>query len=594
MVLAAALGFSLSILSGQDGGTLKVGLDARVVSGIDALVRVEKLDSVGQPDRSLWDAEAVLSMDSPGIALSTNRIRLRNGLGSGLVRFTGTGDCNLLVALGSLQTNRAVTVLTNPPVTTVGGTLPGNSTIWTGIIVITNDLTVPTNHTLTLLSNTLILVNGVESGTAGPDILVNGTILSLGTEQYPNTITCADPSLRWGQIRHASGQLSTAPLSVYRHTSITRAGRAPAGSGHTGQAPVIRPTNARILFEHCNLTDYAEQSGSSSGFGTPGKIMEASASELTLVDCHLARARMGPEISGTSLFCTNTYLTDMRGPDDADGVYPHGQGANQQIVFSRCVFADGDDDGIDTLGSRITVEDCIVRDWHNLLEDAKGISVFNGAVEVRRSLIVNCTVGISTKAYADTPARVTINHCTLTANLTNVLAQWKANAPGPIIDYRITNSVLWGGDAVSSDFAPTNFTIGYSDISEPWPGVGNMNNDPLFVNASTYDCRLQPYSPCIDAGDPASPRDPDGSPADLGWIPFVPPRPVLSAPQMTTGSPFQFSLNAYTNRNYRVDYSADSVTWAPLTTLFQTNEVMRITDPSATNAHRIYRAWLGP
>jgi hypothetical protein len=49
------------------------------------------------------------------------------------------------------------------------------------------------------------------------------------------------------------------------------------------------------------------------------------------------------------------------------------------------------------------------------------------------------------------------------------------------------------------------FSLGYCDISQPWPGAGNVTSDPKFVSA-TDDFRLQSGSPCIDAGDPAAAR----------------------------------------------------------------------------------------
>jgi hypothetical protein len=88
---------------------------------------------------------------------------------------------------------------------------------------------------------------------------------------------------------------------------------------------VIRTTNSRLVFENCNLTDYAEQRRGAPGFGTPGKIAQASGSDLTFIDCLFQRARMGPEISGTALACTNSWILDMPGPDDADGIYVHDQ-----------------------------------------------------------------------------------------------------------------------------------------------------------------------------------------------------------------------------------------------------------------------------
>jgi predicted outer membrane repeat protein len=44
----------------------------------------------------------------------------------------------------------------------------------------------------------------------------------------------------------------------------------------------------------------------------------------------------------------------------------------------------------------------------------------------------------------------------------------------------------------------------------------NILLDPLFLNTSDADYHLQAGSPCIDAGDPASPLDPDGTVADMG------------------------------------------------------------------------------
>jgi hypothetical protein len=486
---------------------LKVLVQEGYLPQIPVLVRVEVRGEAG-PDRSLWDAEATLSADQPGITFSTNRILLRNGLGTSLVSFSGGGNFNLQVTVGTLQTNRFLLSLAGAPMTQIGGTLPGTNTTWSGIIVMTNDVTVPAGHVLTIETNTLVLINGVASGTVANDIVVNGTLMSLGDEAHPVVITCASPGLRWGQIRHSNAQ-----PSLYRYTVITLGGRATA-EGHTGTAPVIRPTNSRITFEGCTISDHATAAG------TPGKIMQASGSDIIFNGCVLARARMGPEIGSTALLCTNTYIMDMIGPDDADGIYLHDQGPGQQIELRGCVFADGDDDGIDTLGATVSVWNCILRGWDSVVEDAKAISVFNGATHVTDSLIVDSTVGIAAKWSGGPPTLVTVNHSTITGNQTNVLAQLKSNAPGPFVDYRITNSILWGGDAVQSDFGETNFTIVYSDISEPWPGIGNIMADPLFLNAAAHDFQLQTNSPCVDTGDPGSTPDKDGTRTDMGAFPL--------------------------------------------------------------------------
>ncbi len=58
----------------------------------------------------------------------------------------------------------------------------------------------------------------------------------------------------------------------------------------------------------------------------------------------------------------------------------------------------------------------------------------------------------------------------------------------------------------------------YSDIQDTlWPGHGNIDEDPLFIDPALNDYRLQWGSPCIDTGDPDPQyNDPDGTRADMG------------------------------------------------------------------------------
>ncbi len=76
-------------------------------------------------------------------------------------------------------------------------------------------------------------------------------------------------------------------------------------------------------------------------------------------------------------------------------------------------------------------------------------------------------------------------------------------------------------------------TARYSDIKggsgEPWFGAGCIDADPMFVDAAGGDFHLAwanfpaddaTKSPCIDAGDPASPPDADETIADMGAFYF--------------------------------------------------------------------------
>jgi hypothetical protein len=71
-------------------------------------------------------------------------------------------------------------------------------------------------------------------------------------------------------------------------------------------------------------------------------------------------------------------------------------------------------------------------------------------------------------------------------------------------------AILWpaGGGNMSGGFA--------NGVSPTDQIYGNLDGNPLFVDADGGDLHLQSQSPAIDAGDPTLPFDPDGTIADLG------------------------------------------------------------------------------
>jgi hypothetical protein len=157
------------------------------------LVRVEMRDNTGARDWNLWDADALLTADQRGISFSASRVVLRNGLGTALLTISGNTDFTLTATVNGERATRTVRNLTGQPSVAVQGTLPGTSTIWSGIVTVTGDITVPSGHTLTIQPNTFVLINSVASGTSGISITVNGSIQSLGTEFSPVVITCRRP-----------------------------------------------------------------------------------------------------------------------------------------------------------------------------------------------------------------------------------------------------------------------------------------------------------------------------------------------------------------------------------------------------------------
>ncbi len=68
----------------------------------------------------------------------------------------------------------------------------------------------------------------------------------------------------------------------------------------------------------------------------------------------------------------------------------------------------------------------------------------------------------------------------------------------------LANCVLWGDETGTPEIIDTNgstTTATYSDVQGGWPGVGNIDADPLFADPVGGDLRQLAGSPCIDSAD---------------------------------------------------------------------------------------------
>jgi PKD repeat protein len=83
-----------------------------------------------------------------------------------------------------------------------------------------------------------------------------------------------------------------------------------------------------------------------------------------------------------------------------------------------------------------------------------------------------------------------------------------------------TNNIAWAENQLDDVFyaIASSLNISYSNTRTPqaYPGEGNLNIDPLFLDESELNFALHHDSPMIDAGDPTLPADPDDSIRDIG------------------------------------------------------------------------------
>jgi len=101
----------------------------------------------------------------------------------------------------------------------------------------------------------------------------------------------------------------------------------------------------------------------------------------------------------------------------------------------------------------------------------------------------------------------------------------------------IRNSIIYKCNKMFQDETSPDLTVEYSLVEFGWPGTGNIQGDPLFIDPDAFDFRLRQASPCIDAGDPASPVPPGGgNRIDMGLYEY-PHTPQLYFETVTFNEP---------------------------------------------------------
>ncbi|WP_438479983.1 Ig-like domain-containing protein [Oleiharenicola lentus] len=135
------------------------------------------------------------------------------------------------------------------------------------------------------------------------------------------------------------------------------------------------------------------------------------------------------------------------------------------------------------------------------------IHAFAGPLEVSDSLLLN-----NTNAFVRGSGKVTVRHITAYNNQVSVRPDsTQSRALIQVSELDLSNSILWANRSAGSSRSieaqqldPTNNTLTLrSNLIEGFAtlgGTGNLDNDPLFLNASLSQFELSPYSPAINSG----------------------------------------------------------------------------------------------
>jgi predicted outer membrane repeat protein len=182
--------------------------------------------------------------------------------------------------------------------------------------------------------------------------------------------------------------------------------------------------------------------------------------------------------------------------------------------------------GICASGSTVTITNCSI--LGNSVDHAGGGIYYDSSSDEEDSLTITNSIitgnfttsrdGSGGGIYCR--GQIIITNCTLANNTSNGTGGGVHGTP------EITNTILWGNSPqqIADDSDYTAF-VTYSDVQGGWPGEGNIDADPCFVQPGQSgpcwvqgDYHLLPTSPCIDAAqDAAIYTDIEGTPRPFDY-----------------------------------------------------------------------------
>jgi hypothetical protein len=377
--------------------------------------------------------------------------------------------------------------------TTVTGTI--TTTTWTAAnqpYRVSGAITIPTGNTLTIEPGVDVVFD------ADVQFVIEGRLVALGTEK-DSVRFLRGVSPEWGGLLF----LYTGDSSTIHYARISDGVATGTYPSNVGGAVYV--TGSRLGITHSVISGNQADGG--------GGIVVDENSSVTLEKCVIAKNRSTFSAGGIAVVGQNAQMTIM-----------------ESVVDSNT--SDGEAGGLGVYNQAwVRIIDCTIS--NNTSPRGGGVFIDESVVSLQKCLVTgnSASNGKGGGVYIDYDGHVSIDNCTLHANHATE-GGGGIHHSGSIIT-QIGNTVAWGNtpDNITDYYGDSSrLVVNYSNIGGGRAGLGNINVDPLFVDAEAGDFHLQSVSPCIDAGDPTGPFDPDGTRADMGAFYFhqVPmPEPTL-------------------------------------------------------------------
>jgi len=325
-----------------------------------------------------------------------------------------------------------------------------------------------------------------------------------------------------------------------------------SGSNSSG----IQCLHSQPVINHCTIT---ECYGAPTFFGTAGGGLCSLDGIPTLNNCEITGNDGG--FHGGGIYCyegglhvdsckISMNVLSLNG-GDGGGVYCYEMSGTQTFISNSEItenWAEGNGGGLVLNNSSTEMSNCSIYNnscnddgggvyvWmqqnpYGLIEFYKCLiagnsSEYGGGIDVHHAwnlIIENCTFSNNSTPFYPGGAmylnnvRMNLINTIIEGNNNGTCGGIYLNCPDtPTIEYSCffeNETTNIGGGTIPSNFGVISTTNANGD---PCDQYYNIFMDPQFVESDSGDFNLLATSPCIDAGDPLSPLDPDSTIADIG------------------------------------------------------------------------------
>lgn len=360
-----------------------------------------------------------------------------------------------------------------PDAIEAGGHLPSNRVYGQSpsqrIIRLVADTTLPATSRFDLQPGAVVAFD--------PGVALNaiGEFRSGGTQDEPVILMPAVPGTQWTGIGFTTGSAG----GTFNHTEILAGGFEAAATFELDGA--LSCFDSELTLANCVFRFCVE------------KAVKIINSEASIQSCHFhnSQEEIGMENVIAEVFnCTLTETASFNPWDSMDCKTT----VNLPLAIRNNFISGGQDDGIDI---SVEIGEVTGNTITNFAD--KGFSVEGGHFVLLDNCVTDCETAVAVKDGAN----ITIDGNTF------VDCDWGVRVYQNFIgaggaQALVTDTIIWdwriGSMAVDH---LSNLTVDYSDVEggSPIPGTGNLDVDPMFIDAENHNFHLQQGSPLEGAGE---------------------------------------------------------------------------------------------